>query len=187
MSNSVVVATPVHYGLARDELKAQLGFTVKRAGKKGEVVRGTLGVALSGNLAERLALAQHLAVEHWVTGNFAAIAAEIVRVFPSITDAIDRRNLAVEMLMTENPEQAGKLRPIKIEGAGKMDVIGMLALASKAKGADKGEKARLLAAGAAIHEFESQVKVRALELATRDAAIAAELDRIDAETEAEVL
>lgn len=152
---------------AREQVKAEFGlieFKANRVGAKRTVTRTDLGVAMSGNKAERQQYANHLALQHWSQAKLGAIMAELLRVFPKLESEIKARNAAVNNLIRDNPELADKLKLINTMGASKLDIMGMFAIAQGMPGADKGEKAKLLAAGRAINEFEMRVQALAIEL-----------------------
>lgn len=157
---------------ARELVKAEFGlaeFRVTRVGKRS-TVRTDLGVALSGNKEEKQKYANHIALQQWAQSKVGAIAMELMRVFPQLGKAIEARNAGVNTLVAERPELADKLKLIRTDCVGKNDVRAMFALAQNMVGADKGEKAKLLAAGRAINEFELRVQAVALEMTAKTTA-----------------
>lgn len=140
---------------------------VSKAGK--ETVRSELGIAMSGNKAEREAHTQHIALKMWAQSKIGLIAQELLRVFPKLAKEVESRNSSINGIVAAQPELADKLRLINITKPGKQDVMAMFALAQGLPGADKGEKAKLLAAGHAINKYELRVveiaeSLRTLEL-----------------------
>ena len=160
------------FALARAEfgVASESDLRIVRVSKAGkESARTELGIAMSGNKAEREAHAQHIALKMWAQSKIGLIAEELQRVFPKLAKEVGARNSHVNGLLAANPELADKLRLINITKPGKMDVMAMFALAQGLPGADKGEKAKLLAAGHAINKYELRVQeiaegLRTLEL-----------------------
>ena len=167
MTNQIATIDKAIIAEARELAKAEFSLTefkVDRIGAKKTVTRGELGVAMSGNKAERQQHTNHIALKQWTQAKLGAIAAELLRVFPKLETEIKARNAGVNSLVRENPELADKLKLIRTDSPSKLDIMGMFALAQGMPGADKGEKAKLLAAGRAINEFELRVNELALEL-----------------------
>lgn len=140
-------------------------FAVSRVSAKGKITTRTeLGVAMSGNRDEKAKFVAHVALKMWATSKFGLIAAEIRRVFPKIDAAVSAQNAAINQLIKSNPELSDKLRLINMEKPNKNDIGKMFDLASGLAGADKGEKAKLLAAGHAINAYELRVREIAQEM-----------------------
>lgn len=168
--NQLTTITPTILAEARETVKARFGmadFKAVRVGAKKDTVRGELGVAMSGNKAERQQHADHIALTMWVQAKLGPLVAELRRVFPKLDAEIKSRNATVNQLLIERPEIADKLRLIRVDGPGKLDVMAMFALAQGMAGAEKGEKAKLLAAGRAINAFELEVQALAQELSQK--------------------
>lgn len=168
MTNQIATIDKAIVAQAREMVKAEFNlieFKVSRVGAKKTVTRGELGVAMSGNKAEKQEYTNHLALKQWTQAKLGAIALELLRVFPKLEAEIKARNAGVNSLVRENPELADKLKLIRTDSPSKLDIMGMFALAQGMAGADKGEKAKLLVAGRAINEYEMRVQVVALELA----------------------
>jgi hypothetical protein len=169
MTNQIATIDKAIVAQAREQVKTEFGlieFKAVRVGAKKTVTRTELGVAMSGNKTERQDYANHVALQQWTQAKLGAIAQELLRVFPKLESEIKARNAGVNSLVRENPELADKLKLINTTGVSKLDVMGMFALAQGMTGADKGEKAKLLAAGRAINEFELAVQAKAIELST---------------------
>lgn len=131
------------------------GFYQSRPGAKEKlVVRSELGVAMSGNKEERANHVAHIALKLWAQSKYSVIAGELLRVFPKLRAEVEARNAAVNTVLADAPELADKLKMISIGNPGKFGVMAMFALAQGLTGAEKGEKAKLLAAGAQINAYE---------------------------------
>lgn len=166
MSNEITVPHTVRaevYDMARAHFGLEV-FSVDRQGKKAVAVRTELGVAMSGNKEERAKYAAHVALKMWAKSQYGRIAGELLRVFPALGKAVAKRNAAVNGVVAAQPELADKLRLINTGNPGKHDVMAMFALAQGLNGADKGEKAKLLAAGEAINNYELFAELSVAEL-----------------------
>ena len=156
------------YVQARSEfgVSTEADFALTRTSAKGKVtVRTALGVVMSGNKVEREKYAQHLALETWVTGRLVPLSQELRRVFPKLEKTISETNAAINQVLKDNPELSDKLRLINYEKPAKADIGKMFDLAAGLAGADKGEKAKMLAAGQAINAYELRVREIAREMA----------------------
>lgn len=142
------------FGVSSDD-----AFSVSRKNAKGAVTTRTeLGVSMSGNKEERAKYTAHVALRMWAKSQILPLAAELFRVFPKLQKEVDARNAAVNNVLASNPELAEKLELIRTEKPRKVDLMAMFAMAQTMPGADKGEKAKLLAAGRAINEYELAVE-----------------------------
>lgn len=162
--------TPALYkqfmGEAHEAVQARyLGedFVVRRQTKKGTVNRTIVGVMLSGNKEERAAGVERTLLEMWCENKRHIIVAEIKRVFPTINKEIATRNAFVRQLVLE--DASCKAREIDLEYATKQDVMATVGLCNRIKGADKGEKAKLLDALRLINDYELEVLDVANEMA----------------------
>lgn len=167
MSNEITTMHAIRaeaYELARVQFGLE-SFSVAREGKKTTAIRSELGVAMSGNTAERAKYAGHVALKMWASSKFGVVASELARVFPALEKAIAARNASVNAIIASQPELSDKLRLINAARPGKQDVMAMFALAQGLKGSDKGEKAKLLAAGEQINKYELFAELTVHELA----------------------
>ena len=146
-------------------VSAESDFALSRTSAKGKITTRTeLGVAMSGNKDERTKYVNHIALKMWATGRLVPLSQELRRVFPKLDDAISNQNAAINQVLKDNPELADKLRLVNYEKPAKADIGKMFGLAAGLAGADKGEKAKLLAAGHAINAYELRVRAIAQEL-----------------------
>jgi hypothetical protein len=178
MSNELATMHAIRaeaYELARVQFGLE-SFSVAREGKKTTAIRSELGVAMSGNTAERAEYAGHVALKMWASSKFGVVASELIRVFPTLEKEIATRNASVNAIIASQPEFADKLRLINAARPGKQDVMAMFSIAQGLKGADKGEKAKLLAAGEQINKYElfAELTVCELEAAAKELADAAQ-------------
>lgn len=149
------------YDMARELfcVNEGLDFQVERKTAKGATVKRTeLGVSMSGNKEERAKYTAHIALTMWAKSRYVALVQELTRVFPKLVKEVEARNAAVNNVLGSNPELADKLELIRIENPRKIDVMALFALAQTMPGADKGEKAKLLAAGMVINDYELAVE-----------------------------
>lgn len=166
MNNAIQTTATGELALLRPE------FSVKRTSKSGKVTERTmLGVMLSGTKAERELAINEFVLQMWEKSNLNGVVRELNRVFPKLGKEIESRNAAVNNVIATHPEFAGKVQLIRTTGVRKMDVMAMFALASQLPGADKGEKAKLLAAGRAINDYEIQLEKLRAETAQQQPAV----------------
>lgn len=161
MSNAVTLIPAAIMAEAYETAKIEFGvadggtFSASRIGAKDKVVvRSELGVVMSGNKTEKAKHAAHIALKMWSQSKYSVIAGELLRVFPKLRAEIEARNAAVNTVLADAPELADKLKMITTGNPGKFGVMAMFALAQGMTGAEKGEKAKLLAAGAQINAYE---------------------------------
>lgn len=167
MSNNTPALYKQFMGEAHEAVQARyLGedFVRGRQTKKGIVKRTIVGVMLSGNKEERAAGVERTLLELWCANKRHLIVAEIKRVFPTIQKEINTRNAFVRQLVLE--DASCKAREIDLEFyPSKQDVMATIGLCTRIKGADKGEKAKLLDALRLINDYELEVLDTANELA----------------------
>lgn len=177
MSTNLIPASVLAeaFAIARTEfgVASESDLKISRTSAKGNVTTRTeLGLIMSGNKIEREFHAKHKAIEFWAKSKVGLIAGELLRVFPKLAKEIEARNAAVNTVIADNPDLGDKLRLINTVNPSKLDVMAMFALAQGLPGADKGEKAKLLAAGQAINAYELRVQELALELLQAETAAA---------------
>lgn len=148
MSNAIT--TPV---------SALESLSVARTSKAGKTTtRTAIGIALSGNKAEKETLAFAVAEEFWFgKANIFPFMAELNRVFPTLKKTIEARNDAVKQVASENP--GVKLNLVNLRAPKKIDVLAMFVCARNLTGADKGAKAQLLAVMQHIADLEDSLAV----------------------------
>lgn len=119
-------------------------FSVIRTSKKGvEKTYNETDVILMGKPDERLALVMHRFLTLWKNADFFAFSNEAVpsllRDFPSLRKTVEARNEQVDALLKEDANL--KARTINLDAPlGRLEIIALVNIASKAGGSDKGIK-----------------------------------------------
>jgi hypothetical protein len=163
MSNQLTTVADV-LGDAHEAVQSSmlgLDFVATRQTKKGAVKRSKAGVMLSGNVVERAAGAAREFLELWCTGKRHTIVNELCRVFPTLEKEVISRNARVNETIADFPEYAEKLKLVSLAVASKHDVMALILLCQRLKGADKGEKLKLLNALRSVNEYELAVQATA--------------------------
>ena len=121
-------------------------FAVTRTSKKGVVKTfNETDVILMGKPEERMHLVMHRFLTLWKNADFFGFSNEAVpsllRDFPSLRKTVEARNEQVETLKKEDPNL--KARTINLDAPlGRLELVALVNIASKAGGADKGLKAK---------------------------------------------
>lgn len=121
-------------------------FSVIRTSKKGvEKTYNETDVILMGKPDERLALVMHRFLTLWKNADFFAFSKEAVpsllRDFPSLRKTVEARNEQVDALLKE--DSSLKMRKIDLDSPlGRLELVALVNIASKAGGAEKGIKAK---------------------------------------------
>ena len=148
MSNAIT--TPV---------SALESLSVERTSKAGKTTtRTAIGIAISGNKAEKETLAFAMAEEFWFDkANIFPFVAELNRVFPTLKKTLETRNGDLKELAAQNP--GTKFQEVNLSAPKKMDVLAMFVVARRLTGADKGAKAQLLAVMQHIADLEDSLAI----------------------------
>lgn len=135
-------------------ISALESLTASRESKSGKVTtRSAIGIAISGNKAEKETLAFAIAEEFWFDkANIRPFVEELNRVFPTLAKTVEGRNETTKTIAAENP--GVKLELVNLSAPKKRDVLAMFGVARKLNGADKGAKAQLLAVMQHIADME---------------------------------
>jgi hypothetical protein len=131
-------------------------FAVTRTSKKGvEKTYNETDVILMGKPEERMQLVMHRFLTLWKNADFFAFSNEAVpsllRDFPSLRKTVEARNEQVEALLKEDANL--KMRKIDLDNPlGRLELIALVNIASKAGGADKGIKSKWMTVFKAVIE-----------------------------------
>ena len=121
-------------------------FSVVRTNKKGvQKTYNETDIIMLGKPEERMQLVMHRFLTLWKNADFFAFSNEAVpsllRDFPSLRKTVEARNEQVETLKKEDPNL--KARTINLDAPlGRLELIALVNIASKAGGAEKGIKAK---------------------------------------------
>lgn len=121
-------------------------FAVIRTNKKGvQKTYNETDIIMLGKPEERMQLVMHRFLTLWKNADFFAFSNEAVpsllRDFPSLRKTVDARNEQVDALLKEDANL--KMRKIDLDAPlGRLELIALVNIASKAGGADKGIKSK---------------------------------------------
>lgn len=167
MANEITI-TKAAMSQAYIEAKQKFGLDLCRAERlnsKGvSKTRTEIGIAISGNRSERDIQATNLTLKAWARGEYESLHVELLRVFTGLTKAVESFNKHINGQIAMYPELGEKLRLVKTTNVGKLDIMAMVAIVQQFKGAEKGEKAKLLACFRQVNEYELFVQSRAREI-----------------------